>query len=384
MTATAAATFFRVIRYSLSFNARVSARAFHRTSHGRTLESIRHSSYLWNAVATLSSSDAERLLRFVGEAERIGGDHPFTPDLLSELGRLVRADWIAYSELDAVRSVLLFEVEHTGDECGIPFPDPLWHEVVPTHPVRVAHRGGYAGALKVSDFLSGAELRRSRLYEWQRQFGVTHSMEIPLFHSRWRPTTLHFDRFGGPDFSERDRELLDILQPHLARLWRAPRTRRLLRAALTELNRRPHSHGVVLLDGAGTVDFASQEAKRLLRVFFPDNWGRHLPPRLAEWVESDSVEPLRQRRDGRVLIVEREMQTLLLSEERAGAQLTDREQEVLAWVARGKTNAEIAQLLCLAPSTIRKHLENVYAKLGVRTRTAAVAHFLGLIEAEAS
>jgi DNA-binding CsgD family transcriptional regulator len=65
-------------------------------------------------------------------------------------------------------------------------------------------------------------------------------------------------------------------------------------------------------------------------------------------------------------------------------ELTAREQEVLAWVARGKTNAEIARLLWLSPATVRKHLENVYAKLGVSTRTAAVARFLGLLEAEAS
>lgn len=50
--------------------------------------------------------------------------------------------------------------------------------------------------------------------------------------------------------------------------------------------------------------------------------------------------------------------------------LTKREQEVLSWVAQGKTNAEVAQVLWVAPSTVRKHLENVYAKLGVGTRTA--------------
>jgi DNA-binding CsgD family transcriptional regulator len=56
---------------------------------------------------------------------------------------------------------------------------------------------------------------------------------------------------------------------------------------------------------------------------------------------------------------------------------------VLAWVARGKRNAEVAELLCLSPGTVRKHLENIYAKLGVNTRTAAVARFLGLLDAEA-
>lgn len=67
---------------------------------------------------------------------------------------------------------------------------------------------------------------------------------------------------------------------------------------------------------------------------------------------------------------------------RVSDRLTKREQEVLSWVALGKTNAEVAQILWLAPSTVRKHLENVYAKLGVGTRTGAVARFVGLIDPE--
>ena len=58
--------------------------------------------------------------------------------------------------------------------------------------------------------------------------------------------------------------------------------------------------------------------------------------------------------------------------------LTPREREILTWVARGKTNREIAAALYLAPGTVRKHLDNVYAKLGVGNRAAAVARtFLG-------
>ena len=69
----------------------------------------------------------------------------------------------------------------------------------------------------------------------------------------------------------------------------------------------------------------------------------------------------------------------VLEEHKVYERLTKREQEVLSWVALGKTNAEIATILSLAPSTVRKHLENVYAKLGVHTRTAAVTRFLGVL-----
>jgi DNA-binding CsgD family transcriptional regulator len=62
----------------------------------------------------------------------------------------------------------------------------------------------------------------------------------------------------------------------------------------------------------------------------------------------------------------------------AAAGVTAREREVLELVARGKTNVEIARELWLSPGTVRKHLENAFAKLGVHTRTAAVARFLAL------
>jgi DNA-binding CsgD family transcriptional regulator len=55
------------------------------------------------------------------------------------------------------------------------------------------------------------------------------------------------------------------------------------------------------------------------------------------------------------------------------SRLTAREGEVLALVAEGRTNAEIARLLWISRETVRKHLENVYDKLGVHTRTSAVA-----------
>jgi DNA-binding NarL/FixJ family response regulator len=53
--------------------------------------------------------------------------------------------------------------------------------------------------------------------------------------------------------------------------------------------------------------------------------------------------------------------------------LTTREAEVLLWLSKGKTNRDIAQILGLSPRTVDKHLEQIYAKLGVENRTAAAA-----------
>jgi DNA-binding NarL/FixJ family response regulator len=53
--------------------------------------------------------------------------------------------------------------------------------------------------------------------------------------------------------------------------------------------------------------------------------------------------------------------------------LTPREAEVLFWVARGKTNDEIATVLGIGLTTVKKHLESTYSKLGVENRTTAAA-----------
>ncbi|THU04480.1 response regulator transcription factor [Lampropedia puyangensis] len=57
----------------------------------------------------------------------------------------------------------------------------------------------------------------------------------------------------------------------------------------------------------------------------------------------------------------------------SNAALTPRETEVLSWVAKGKTNRDIADILGLSPRTVNKHLEHVFEKLGVETRAAAAA-----------
>jgi DNA-binding CsgD family transcriptional regulator len=53
-------------------------------------------------------------------------------------------------------------------------------------------------------------------------------------------------------------------------------------------------------------------------------------------------------------------------------QLTPREQDVLHWLSAGKTDRDIGAILAISPRTVHKHLQRIYDKLGVETRTAAV------------
>ena len=71
--------------------------------------------------------------------------------------------------------------------------------------------------------------------------------------------------------------------------------------------------------------------------------------------------------------------TLLCQDLRQQFGLTERESEVLLWLARGKSNQDIGQILTMSPRTVNKHLEQVFRKLGVENRTSAAAVSLGVL-----
>ena len=86
--------------------------------------------------------------------------------------------------------------------------------------------------------------------------------------------------------------------------------------------------------------------------------------------------------DGDWLIVMRESSDAAVIEAmRLSLLLTAREAEVLYWVVKGKTNKDIGDIVGSSPMTVKKHLERVYVKLGVETRTAAASKAVGRIRA---
>ncbi|MRW90023.1 response regulator [Duganella sp. FT80W] len=114
--------------------------------------------------------------------------------------------------------------------------------------------------------------------------------------------------------------------------------------------------------------------------------------------QGQSHPPLTLARGSRRLIFsaaefsENEQWMIVLREESDDAQieklmasfkLTQRESEVLNWVIKGKTNRDIGNILGTSPRTVNKHLEHVFIKLGVETRTSAASVALNKIRASA-
>lgn len=93
---------------------------------------------------------------------------------------------------------------------------------------------------------------------------------------------------------------------------------------------------------------------------------------------AEIVQAVRTVAAGESLLFPAAVRDLVATRRRAGgdalcsAGLTEREGEVLRWVARGLSNAEIARELVVGVETVKTHMGNVLAKLGARDRTQAV------------
>lgn len=349
--------------------------------------SIRRSSYLSGQVATLQSADLQATLAFVREAEAVTGPDPFPTALLDRLRELVPSDTVGYCEQDRIDGHQLYYEGCARDREAAAARPPLDPErlmwlLVNQSPIVIRHeRTGDFSPSKLSDFLTRRQLRRLEIHrDFFRLVGIEHRLVVglpaPLTHTK----CFLFDRGGSRDFDERDRLVLDVLRPHLVACYAAARDRRLA-AALTRGD--DGSGALVVLAPSGRIDFADSAAEELLGRYFDDAAAGRLPDEIACWLSFRSRRfdgggslpppdvPLTVVRDGSRLVVRRVGHLLLLREE--DARLTRREREIVRLLAEGRTNDQIAAALWIAPSTVRKHLENVYAKLGVQTRTAAVA-----------
>jgi DNA-binding CsgD family transcriptional regulator len=335
-------------------------------------------------VRTLAERDVTDVLSVVAEIAVLDDARPFPPYLLRRLGELVGGADVAYSELDRSRQLSIFYARSDSDESdasgdGARDYFRLAHE----HPVcsRRTRIDDWTSVLKASDFASQRDFERTQIWnELYRHEGIRYWMDVGIAPTGPRTRVFVFTR-GDRDFDERDRLVLALLQPHLQQRYDHTRTAAEAADALATLEEEGTDsfHDVVLSSESGVIEFASPRSRRLLATYFGAANGT-LPQGLRAALRR-SYDTVSIERDGRRLTVRAArsagMLLLLLGEHDARLdRLTHRQLEILEQVASGATDAAVGGVLGVAPTTVKKHLERIYERLDVHTRTAASALFL--------
>lgn len=240
-------------------------------------------------MTRIARGDAAALLELVHDGAHESGLDPFPPAVLLQLARLIPSDaCVGYQEADVSGEFRVVELIEVIGEPPAPDTEAAFHTYGWQNPLHCRRHARRAEALRLSGFITRRQ-KRNLAYDslvWRRH-GIDDALRVWLPAPVGRARSVYIER-TGKNYTERDRALLELLRPHLARMRLNAEHRRRADAALG---------------------------------------------------------------------------------------LTPREAEILGWVARGRTNAEIAALLFLSPLTVRTHLEHIFEKLDVRTRTAAAAHW---------
>ncbi|MEN3355436.1 MAG: hypothetical protein V7640_3594 [Betaproteobacteria bacterium] len=364
-----------------------------------------------------TQQDFEGVLQFVEALYGHRGLDDFADRTMCSLAKIIAAERIIYGDFDIERQAakLCMQPSIIKDQDGaIDAALTGLERRFGSHPL-------YQYYLQVRDGRAQRATRvmtRSRFQqycetdEFVRQLGGKYQMGL-FFPAGPTVVTAVLLTRSERDFSERERALVNMIYPHLVQAFRNT-------ASLTRLHRdvddlfeklEGPTSSVIVLSGSGCVKRWTEQARTWIaqycRTPFPAGQDR-LPECFAEWyrrqlalVAEETLspsprDPLIVDKNSRQLLVQlipdyfRDEHLLLLSEKCSGTPwsalaeygLTPRELEVLAWVTKGKTNPEIAQILGMSARTVQKHLEHVYQKLGVETRTNATVRALRMLGAE--
>ena len=237
-------------------------------------------------MAGVTGSDFKRMVAFIRLGANGTPGEPMPKASLQALMKVIPADQAEYFEFRRADRTL---VAHTMNEHWDDVPGTYEATLALGHQNPIGWRkwGPTDGALRLSGVTSQRALQRLEFYhEVLRPNRVRDVLKVWLLSSPTTVACLQLTRLEG-DFTQRDEDLLAILQHHLIYVFERPLT-------------------------------------------------------------------------GEV------------AASRSKARLTRREAEILTWAARGFGNEEIAAVLSVSTATVRKHLEHVYERFGVRSRAEAV------------
>lgn len=269
-----------------------------------------------HSMTKLSYSALVKALQFAREIHEIVDLEELRRVIPQLLQRLVSCDRAALNE---------FEIHGRGSIVPSPVPT-YWNQLGGIFQAHFCEHGlmrfgGRCGqVVSFGDRAHDSEWKHSVLYnDYYVPAGIRHQLAVNVVEQGSVRLMLNCNR-GQRDFSVEDRALLELVTPHVATAWRNAAERAQWRGDGTS---------AVAIPPSGTA-----------RVPTPTSNERKPP-------STDAIPQARLE------------------------QLTAREQQILHWVAEGKRNAEIGVILNLSGRTVGKHLEHVFEKLGVETRTAA-------------
>jgi ATP/maltotriose-dependent transcriptional regulator MalT len=333
-------------------------------------------------MAWLDEADLHAARRLRWELERAQPPIDLRRTAVDELARLVPSDLASWNLVALSTGAIEHEAAPAEAE-----PPHAFQDLAPTatrHPLLHAHAVRPRAAVRLSDAVEPRRLHRSELYgELLHQSGAEYGISIAVRPCRGEAVVFALGRHER-QFSEHDRDVLNLAQPAVERALEMAEARQRMLAALA--SNPPPGAAVVLLDAHGEIEQSSPEAERWLAEHFGvaehPGW---LPAAVASWLALPPRPALQSVREGRRLTVRLlagEPHALLLEEEVAGFRpgalsrlgLTGREREVLEaarWSVGGES--DIADELFLSLHAVRDRLERLEAKLGVSTVTDAVA-----------
>jgi DNA-binding CsgD family transcriptional regulator len=352
-------------------------------------------------METLDSQDIQKFNSIVQKLYSLNDFENFGVQAIAIMDQLVPSDIPSFHEINLSTSQIsdTFLPSFPG---FTPAMKKAQYQSFGEHPVIQKIPMTLEGAYKISDFINQQELHQCEgLYQqYLKPIGMEDHMTLCL-----PPTNIIFQESASfmavalyrtqCNFTECDRLLLNLLRPHLFQAYCNTQKYHQLQKSLNQL-------GLIVLNTQPQVQSITNQAAMLLGKYFNSvSSYQGIPDLLWSWVKHQinnintstsllaPALPLKIQQANKQLIIrliseQHHNQYLILLEEQSVSLLDNlsllglsaKETEVLGCIMQGQDNRAIAGQLSIGISTVRKHLESIYSKLGVNSRTEAIAHAL--------
>jgi DNA-binding CsgD family transcriptional regulator len=365
-------------------------------------------------METLSIDDIQKLNQGIQQLYTIHNFDTFGVDTLAIVDRLVPSDPPIFHKTNTRTGQLLttFLPTRSGNVPEfVRVLEPILAEDRLNHPIAEHMPETLNGAHKLSDFINRKELHsREQLYQqFLRLIGIEEQILffIPDINpAKWcelaRVETIlsgFILNRSSLTFTERDRSILNLFRPHLLQAYTNARCHHQVQQKFNQLQQSLDSLGIAVVDLDGRIQSIAPQVISWLDTYFTKSTHSfQLPELLRSWINHqvssfrnnpniiETRLPLRIQKSDReltirlvieqsgdtyMLLFQEQILSLATSLEILG--LTQREIDILLCMMQGNDNRSMATILDISISTVRKHLENIYLKLDVQSRTAAIS-----------